>query len=143
MSTRTMFLFFALLATGLSAQTKPNFNGVWKLNETQTAMSPGGPREIVFKIDHKEPVFKYAASGKVGYNQNFSEAYECNTASKSQHDPSKLAVECQWEGDALALRYVKGATELIKFRLRLSADGKQMFREGGKEGKLHEVYDRQ
>lgn len=143
MLARSMFLSFTLLAAGLSAQNKPDFSGTWKLNEAQTAISPLGPKEIVFKIDHKEPVFKYTATGKVGYNQSFSETYECNTSAKSQRDPSKIVVEGSWEGATLALRYYKGEAELIKFTLRLSPDGKQMFREGGRDGKMREIYDKQ
>jgi hypothetical protein len=142
MHMRTIALSLALLAAGLPAQNKPDFSGRWKLNETQTEMSPSGPREIVFRIEHKEPMFKYTANGKVS-SQNFTETYEFNTSVRPQRDPSKIVVDGQWEGSTLALRFYKGEAELIKFTLRLSPDGKQMFREGGRDGKLHEVYDRQ
>ncbi len=144
MSIRTMLVSLALLAAGLPAQTKPDFTGTWKLNEIKTAITAAGPKEIVFKIDHKEPVFKYTATGKVGaHNQSFSETYEFDTSAKPRRDPSKIVAEGQWEGDTLALRYFKGDAELVKFTLRLSADGKQMVREGGPDAKVHEVYDKQ
>jgi hypothetical protein len=139
----TVFVSMALLAAGLSARQKPNFSGVWKLNETRTAVKALGPRQIVFRIDHKDPVFKYTATGKVGNNQDFSETYECSTASKAARDPSQIVAEGEWEGDTLALRYFKGGAELIKFTFRLSEDGKQMIREGGHREKIYEVYDKQ
>ncbi len=133
----------ALLAAGLAAQQKPNFTGIWKLNESKTATKALGPRQIVFKIDHKEPVFQYTATGRVGRDQDFSESYVCNTALKAARDPSKITVEGQWEGDTLALRYFKGDEELVTFTFRLSADGKQMIRGGGRGEQIHEVYDKQ
>jgi replicative DNA helicase len=48
-----------------------------------------------------------------------------------------------YEKDESKKLELEGEAELIKFTLRLSPDGKQMFREGGRDGKLHEVYDRQ
>jgi hypothetical protein len=138
-----MLVSLTLLAAGLSAQTKPNFTGSWKLNETKTAITAAGPKGIVFQIDHREPLFKYTARGKVGaHDESFSETYEFETTAKPRRDPSKIVIEAQWEGEALALRYFKGDAELIKFTLRLSADGKQMTREG-QGGGIREFYDKQ
>jgi hypothetical protein len=125
------------------AQSHPNFSGTWKLNETVSGTTASGPREIVWRIEHGDPKFKYSASGKRGY-MPFSEGYEFTTDGRAPVDASKVAVTAAWEGEALVLRYVKGGKELARTQLRLTANGKQMMRDGAMgDIKVHEVYDRQ
>ena len=105
-----------------------NFTGAWKLNEKASGTTAGGPHEIVWKIEQSETKFKYSATGKRGY-MPFSEAYELPTV---------------WDGDALVLKYVKDGREFARFTLRMSADGKQMTREGTVGStRIREIYDRQ
>ena len=143
---RIAYWFCALAivtAWPLGAETRPNFTGVWKLSEA-AASAADGPRQIVFRIEHKEPVFRYEASGQTGY-QPFREAFEFTTDGKAPADASKLAVTAAWEGQSLATRYVKGGKELAKFVLRLSAGGRQLTRDGQMPDgrKIHQTYDRQ
>ena len=124
-------------------QQRPNFNGIWKLNETLSGTASTGPREIVWKIEQAEPKFKYTASGKRGY-MPFTEGYEFTTDGRAPADASKVAVSGAWEGGALVMRYVRDGKDLARIRLRISADGKQMTRDGAMGSvKIHEVYDRQ
>ncbi len=82
-------------------------------------------------------------TGKRGY-MPFSEAYDFTTDGKMPSDPAKVGVCAAWEGEALVLRYVKDGREFARFTLHLSADGKQMTREGAMGNvNLREVYDRQ
>ena len=133
----------ALMALPVCAQPHPSFNGAWKLNETLSGTSSGGPREIVWKVEHVDPKFKYTASGKRGY-MPFSEAYEFTTDGRAPADASKVAVSGAWEGDVLVMRYMKDGKELARIRLSVSADGRQMTREGAMGSvRIHEIYDRQ
>jgi hypothetical protein len=137
---KSILIGAALAALSLTAraQTKPDFTGTWQMRES--AAPTGGPREIVFVIEHKEPRFKYSATGKLGY-QSFSEAYEFTTDGKAPADPSRVSVVGHWEGQTLAMSFVKDGKELAKFTYSLSPDARQMTREGG-PGRTHEVYDR-
>jgi len=138
-----LFALAAAMIFPLCAQPHSNFNGVWKLNESLSGTTASGPREIVWKIEHADPRFKYSASGKRGY-MPFTEAYEFTTDGRAPADATKVAVMAAWEGDALVMRYVKDGKELARIQLRLTADGKQMTREGAMGSvKIHEVYDRQ
>jgi hypothetical protein len=135
------YLWLAILPCW--GQQHANFNGTWKLNEAMSGTSPTGPREIVWKIEHSDPKFKYTASGTRGY-MPFSEAYEFTTDGRAPADASKVAVIGVWEGDALVMRYVKGGKDVARIELRLKAGGKQMTRDGAMGAvKIHEVYDRQ
>jgi hypothetical protein len=132
-----------LLAAPLVAQPHPNFSGTWKLSESAGPPRGTGPRDIVFQIEHKEPAFFYSATGSQSYNATFQESYRFTTDGK-QPDPAKLGIAGTWEGDTLAMRYMKGGKEVAKSHLRLSPDGKQMYRTsevGGKQ--IRELYDRQ
>jgi hypothetical protein len=132
------------LAQQQPAETHPNFTGTWKLNETLSGSTPAGAHEIVFQIRHKDPDFRYSATGKQGMAP-FSEAYEFTTDGKTPADSSKLSVTGRWDGAALDMRYVRDGKEIAKVLLRLSPDGKQMTRETefANKRRIREIYDRQ
>jgi imidazolonepropionase-like amidohydrolase len=132
-------------APGAVSETRPNFTGTWKLNETASATPAGGVREVVFTIEHKDPNFKYSATGKRAFNATFSEAYECTTDGKLPADPAKVSMAGNWQGAALVLSLYKDGKELMKFSFKVSADGRQMTREADLPGgrKVREIYDRQ
>jgi len=131
-------------ATATSA-TRANFSGTWKLKETLTGTTPGGVREVVFIIEHRDPDFKYSASGKRNFNTAFTEAYDLTTDGRLPTDPAKVSMAGNWQGSALILSLYKDGKELMKFSFTQSADGKQMIREADLPGgrKLREIYDRQ
>ena len=141
--TRRTGLVCLLMAIPLLAGGVPNFSGKWKLNEAQTA--GGNHRGTVFVIEHKEPSFKYSASGQLNSGGTFSESYEFTTDGKPPRDASKPGMAGRWEGTALVMDFMKDGTVLMPFRFRLSPDGKQMFREGQlKSGtRIRKVYDKQ
>jgi hypothetical protein len=124
-----------LAALPLVAATHPDFTGTWKYAD--------GPTEIVFQIEHKDPNFRYTASGRRSY-MPFSETYAFTTDGKVPADSSKLAVTAFWEGETLVTKYVKQGKEIALFRCRVSPDGRKLTREGTITGrKVREVYDRQ
>ena len=135
----------ASVAPPIPAASRPDFTGTWKLNETLSGTPAGGVREVVFIIEHKDPNFKYSATGKRAFNATFSEAYECTTDGKPPADPAKVSMVGNWQAQTLILSLYKDGKELMKFSFKVSADGKQMTREADLGGgrKVHEVYDRQ
>ncbi len=132
-------------APAAAADTHPDFTGSWKLNETLSGTQAGSVRDVVFTIEHKDPIFKYSATGKRAFNADFTEAYECTTNGNPPADPSKVSMVGNWQGEALLLSLYKDGKELIRFSFRVTAGGKQMTREADLSGgrKIREVYDRQ
>jgi hypothetical protein len=45
-----------LLAFAFAAQTRPDFSGVWQLNLTKSTLRGPAPKEILTKIQHREPI---------------------------------------------------------------------------------------
>ena len=135
----------AFVASPALPQDHPNFTGVWKLNETNRSPTDLGPRELVFTIDHRDPDFKYDAKGRQANYAAFAESYAFTTDGKVPAGDAKVKVVAQWEGDALMTRYLAGGNEVFTVKFRLSADGRQMFRETTMKGKPlgTEVYDKQ
>jgi hypothetical protein len=148
MSTSRVIAFVAsaaFVAWPALAQNHPNFTGTWKLNETNRSPTDMGPRGVVFTIDHRDPDFKYDAKGRQANYAAFAESYAFTTDGKVPAGDAKVKVVAQWEGDALMTRYLAGGSEVFTVKFRLSADGRQMFRETTLKGKPlgTEVYDKQ
>ena len=139
MRRRRALLLATLFAAGvcgfvLYAGTKPDFTGTWKLRNGAT-----GPRDIEFQIDHREPAFKYTATGLTEDGERFTEAVAFTTDGKEHPGIYSGTVSARWEADTVAIRFAIGR-EIYVVKLRLSADGKQMIREVFNR---REVYDRQ
>jgi hypothetical protein len=135
----------AFVASPLPAQDHPNFTGAWKQNETNRSPTELGPRAGVFTIDHRDPDFKYDAKGRQANYAAFAESYAFTTDGKVPAGDAKVKVVAQWEGDVLMTRYLAGGNEVFTVKFRLSADGRQMFRETTMKGKPvgTQVYDKQ
>ena len=116
-----------------SASGHPDFSGTWKLTDQES--------EITFVIEHKDPVFRYTANGYRGLTP-VSESFEFTTGGRAPADPSTLGVVGTWEGSAVVMHFMKDGKELTSFTFRLSADGRQLLREGGPRNS-REVYNRQ
>lgn len=134
----------ALAALPVPAQTPPNFTGTWKLQQDPATASSNAPRDVVFFIEHKEPRFKYTATGTSGF-MPFREAYEFTTDGRAPADPSTVSVSANWDGQTLVMKYLKRGELIATVRLRCSPDGKQMIREADIDAnhQVREVYDRQ
>ena len=134
----TVSVFAAgMFAVPLSGETKSDFTGTWKLNEK--ARERNAPRNIVFKIEHKDPFFKYSATGGTAGGEKFTEATEFTTDGREHPGLHGGTVSGRWESGAVAVQYKIGGNK-YSMTLRLSADGKQMFRDLLGH---HEVYDKQ
>lgn len=147
MSTSRVIAFVvsaAFAALPVLAQSHPNFTGTWKLNETNRSPTNLGPREVLFTIDHRDPDFKYDAKGRQANYAAFAESYAFTTDGKMPAGDAKVKVVGQWEGDVLTTRYFANGEELFVAKYRLSADGRQMFRETAMKGMPlgTDVYDK-
>ncbi len=124
------------LLLSLPAEANPNFSGTWKLEEKG---SGGGPRNIVFEIEHKEPRFRYTATGVTGDGERFTEAVEFTTDGEEHAGIYDGKVAAHWEGESIVIRFTITGNE-YKVVMRLSPDGKQMFRDAFGH---REVYNRE
>ena len=117
-----------LLASAIApaADSKPDFSGTWKLN---TAKSEGAPGSLVVKIDHKDPVFKYTASGSQDGNE-FEETAELPTDGKEVTTSNGLLVKAHWDGNVLVMEYKSQDGNFAGVaRHSISEDGKTLTRD--------------
>jgi hypothetical protein len=138
----------ALLALPLAAQSKPDFSGTWKLNVAKSEMGGSPVTEIVVRVDHKEPIFKYIAKGVSG-GEAFEDSLELNTSGKPTPGPNGMTSVTRWEGNAILVegKSADGAAT-ITVRFSMSADGKTAIRDAvmkfpDGQQKLHEIYEKQ
>jgi hypothetical protein len=148
---RILFLTLAAaanLAQPVFAQDKPDFSGTWKLNLTQSKSEEDAPKSLVFKIEHKDPAFKYTAKGEDFRGEPFTETAEFTIDGKQHPGPEPTRVAAHWDGQSLIMRFTLGDTPLQTITLRLSDDGRQMVRDIAArdrigERSMHQVYDKE
>lgn len=113
------------------------------MNDAQT--KNGAPvGNLTFAIDHKDPAFKYTATGETARGP-FNETAEF-TADGKEYAQGDVVRTAHWDGQTLVAQ-VKIKSFVQTWRVSLSADGKQMIRDvvnkfpqGERTG--HEVYDK-
>jgi hypothetical protein len=148
---------FAILAAAFCAapvwsQAKPNLTGTWKLNPQKSDFGgDSGPDSLVVKVDHKNDILKYTASGSVN-GQDFVEEVEIAIDGKEHPAPNGMpgTMMMKWDGPAIAFELkMDDGTVLQKGRVQLSSDGKVMTRNvqgkgpDGGDMKRTEVYEKQ
>ena len=138
----------ALLLVGpLAAQSKPDFSGSWKMNKAESKPDPEGPKELAFTIEHKEPAFKYHATGEDSEGAPFEESGDFKIDGKEYPGPASFTIAAHWEGVVLVARIGPSDAPVQIVSLRLSADGKRLTRDvANKEGGetiAHQVFDKQ
>jgi hypothetical protein len=112
----------------LSARTKPNFTGIWKLNVAKSDLGSAPIQALVVEVDHNEPVFRYVAKGLAG-GQQFEEQEALTTDGKPGQDSRGATVTTKWDGDALVTQATGGdGSPLYESRISMSADGKTITR---------------
>jgi hypothetical protein len=129
---------FCFCSSIIAAQTKPNFSGVWKMNREKSkfpAMFPamGNIRDVVSKIEHKEPNFSESMTiTGVDGDRTVEVKYTTDgkeTTMKLPYLTGSVKATAKWEGDALT---VEGKAEEFNVRGKytLSADGKTLTKAG-------------
>lgn len=97
---------FMIIAFAVTAQTQPNFSGLWRLNLEKSTFRGQAPKELLVQIDHRDPnltqtMLSVAADGKER-QQTFT--YETN----GRESQTKLAVgegqsRAHWNGSELVI----------------------------------------
>jgi hypothetical protein len=117
--------FVCLCALTVSAQTRPDFSGAWKMNKEKSKFADGGPDAILIKIDHKEPTLTedWTVSTPEG-NRTFQAKYAIGGQETEQEVFGRTAkTSARWEGGALLIDFIT-ADSYFKRKITLSADGK-------------------
>src|SRR5262245_56501103 len=125
---------FCLCSSIIAAQTKPDFSGVWKMNREKSkcpAMFPAmeNIRDVVSKIEHKEPNFSESTTiTGVDGDRTVEVKYTTDgkeTTIKLPYLTGSVKAIAKWEGDALTVEG-KGEEFKVRGKYTLSADGKTL-----------------
>jgi hypothetical protein len=138
-------LTLLLAAVALSAQDKPNLSGTWELNVEKSNLDGAPITKLVVKVDHKDPVLTYTATGTAG-GEDFSETETFTTDGKPANDSHGNVTRVHWDGPSLVFES-EGAQGTDSGRLTISSDGKSMTRDYERKNpsepqKRHEIYDK-
>jgi hypothetical protein len=147
---RKLFLLSAAVlgAVALSAASKPDFSGTWKLNVEKSDLAGAPITAVVVQIQHKDPDFKFTAKATVD-GQDYDEGEALTTDGKPVPDSHGGTVKAHWDGDALVMEGASpDGNSGYTSRMTLSADGKTTTRDyvptGDQDQKpRHEIYDKQ
>ena len=149
MKLRNLLLFSAAVvgAVALSASSVPDFSGTWKLNLEKSDLGGMPITALQVVIDHKEPAFKYTASGTFD-GQDFEESEGFSTDGKPAQDSHGNTMKAHWEGPVLVSEVTApDGSHVYTSRMTLSADGKSSTRDqvpgNDQEPKRHEIYEKQ
>jgi hypothetical protein len=123
-----LFLSMIFAAAVLSAESKPNFTGTWKLNLAKSDMGGAPVEALTVEVDHHDPVFKYTAKGSAS-GQAFEETESLTTDGKPGQDSKGATVTTRWEGESLVSEAIGGDGNVMYVtRLSMSEDGKTVKR---------------
>lgn len=97
----------ALFSLCLAGAEKPNFSGVWKLNNAKSDFGPmpGGPDKFERTIDHKDPNLKMTTvQAFQGQERSNSVEYVIDGNEKTVETPmGPMHVTPAWKGDNLEI----------------------------------------
>jgi hypothetical protein len=125
-------IFLALLlccvATRASGQqAKPNLNGTWKLNRSESKLAPKhGPGSDRYKIKHSEPRIKMEHTFPDGQSETYSYMTDGKerVANRSPLDGETRA-KAYWDGDTLVIeKHQKDSIWMSRYTL--SQEGKSL-----------------
>src|SRR5580704_13494923 len=110
-----------------SAQTTPDFSGVWELNQAKSKSTGAGPDRMRAKIEHQGSsftiTFRVVARGET---QQETQKYTIGQDSKTEMHGAPMTSHAEWDGATLAVRSVavfSGKELKLADRWSLSADG--------------------
>ena len=141
-------LFFALslLAAVCSAQTHPNFTGIWKLNAEKSDTGSSGVTALVVDVTHKDPALSYTVKGTAG-GQDFEESESLTTDGQPSRDSHGATVKAHWEGTTLVAEGSGDDGSMVYVaRITPSDDGKtftRIFKQAGDPQPRREIYEKQ
>lgn len=123
----------AFFVFGLAAAEKPNFSGVWKLNNAKSDFGPmpGGPDKFERTIDHKDPNLKMTTvQAFQGQERSNDVEYVIDGKEKTIETPAgPVKVTPVWKGETLEItvsRDFQGNQIKSVETWSLSGDGKTL-----------------
>jgi hypothetical protein len=118
---------FCLCASIATAQTKPNFSGVWKMNPQKSKFERSGPDGIQSKIDHKDTAFAESLMVSTPNGDRATETkYTIDGKETAQEVMGRSArTSAKWDGDSLIVEW-KVEDGFLRRKLTLSPDGKTL-----------------
>jgi len=97
---------FMLIGFAFTAQTQPNFSGVWQLDLERSTLRIQAPKELLAKIDHHDPdltqtMLIVAADGS---EQQQTFMYETNgRESRAKMGSGEGQIRAHWNGSELVI----------------------------------------
>ncbi len=137
-------LVLALLITCVAgAQSRPNFTGTWKQDDSRSTVRPGSTLKYSNKIDHQDPklskttIMDYGDRAPTTYTQTYLTDGTPNKSSDREGDTITTTVK--WEGTTLVFETgekEKAGSLFTRETWTLSEDGgtltKKIHRTGGR-----------
>lgn len=140
-----------LLAAVAAAQSKPNFTGTWKQDDSRSTVRPGSTLKYSNEIDHQDPklskttIMDYGDRPATTYTQNYMTDGKPNRSTDREGD--SITTTVKWEGSMLV--FETGETEkagalFTRETWTLSEDGttltKKIHRTGGRGPDSDQTY---
>ncbi len=124
----------AVVTAATAGQSKPDFSGEWILNRAASILSPGadGMQSGTVRIDHREPMFRYAATFSAAGGTPIKYAFELPSDGRevaSGPQGARAMGTLRWDADALILtsRIERPGGEMtIVFRYELVDAGRRL-----------------
>jgi len=127
---------------------RPNLTGTWKLNTEKSDTGGQNVQDLIVKIEHKDPMFRYTAAGSAEGN-NFEESAELSIGGKETTASNGLLVSARWEGNVMVATFHSADDSFSGIaRHSLSEDGKTITRDAviktpEGENKQHMILEKQ
>lgn len=126
---------FSLLvfAATLAAQSRPEFTGLWKQDNSRSTVRPGSTLQYSNKIEHHDPrlVLTTILAGGDRPESTFSRTYSTDgkPVASSDREGDRFTTTVKWEGRTLVFETVEketNATLTTRETWTLSEDGKTL-----------------
>jgi len=88
---KAVLVILAAAVPGYTQSDKPNLTGTWKLNTEKSDTGGQHVQDLIVKIEHKDPMFRYTAAGSAEGN-NFEESAELSIGGKETTASNGLLV---------------------------------------------------
>ncbi len=99
------FAFLLLLAGVASTQTKPDFTGIWKQDNSKSTVRPGSTLQYSNKIEHQDPKLTVTTILEGGDRppSSYSRTYRTDgkPTESSDREGDKFTTTVRWEGKTL------------------------------------------
>jgi hypothetical protein len=117
-----------LSALLVSAQSKPNVSGTWKMNVEKSKFERGGPKAITIKFDQQESTLREAltlTNDRGEQTHNFTYTLDGKESSQ-QLEGREIKTTAKWEAGSLVIEFKNEEGFNFLRKITVSGDGKIM-----------------